>query len=274
MSTTTIIYYIEFDDAGTEGLTVVLSEPEGTYGVKNNDGDASVVDDATAMTEMGGGYYSHTFTDPAADLEYTAYAQFDYDGETYHIAKIFDGSSSTAYAVTLAEAKAQMRVTISDDDTLIGSRIICANEYAQGFLNRQLITATLTQYLTTFPDEIELDKPPLQSVTTIMYLDAAGDEQELADTVYDVDTTVEPGVVRLAYGQSWPSIRATPNSIIITYVAGYGDASDVPETTKQGMLMLIAHWYENREDTITTTIQKIPDGADALLWQTRIVEVA
>lgn len=274
MSTTTVTYFIAFDGVGTEGLTVLLSEPESVFGVKRNDNDATVVADGTAMTEIGGGYYAHTFTDPAADLTYTGYAEFLFNGETYHIAKIFSGSSSAAFAVTVTEAKAHIRVDISDDDTLISGLIVAANDYAQMYTRRQFVTDTLVQYFTDFPDEMELLKPPLQSVTTIKYLDTDGNQQTLADSVYDVDTTIEPGIVRLAFNQSWPSIRNTPNSIIVTYVAGYGDASDVPQMTKQAILLLIGHWYENREDTISgVNIASIPRAVDSLLWATRLVTV-
>jgi len=36
-------------------------------------------------------------------------------------------------------------------------------------------------------------------------------------------------------------------TVKVNYVAGYGAATAVPQTIKQAMLMLIAHWFENRE---------------------------
>lgn len=68
---------------------------------------------------------------------------------------------------------------------------------------------------------------------------------------YVADTKKEPGRIVLAYGQTWPSTTLTVTSpIAITYLAGYGTPEDVPMAVKQGMLILISTWYENRESII------------------------
>jgi hypothetical protein len=74
--------------------------------------------------------------------------------------------------------------------------------------------------------------------------------------------------VYLRYGESWPSATLRPyNGICVTYIAGYGDASsDVPENFKQGILLLIGHFYEHREEVITgITVSPMVMAADALL---------
>ena len=276
MSSSTVWFYIATGAGGAQtGLTVLLSDPEGDYGVKNNDGDAVVVADATEMTEVGGGIYSYQFTDPAADLTYTAYAEFAIEGETHHVSKVFTGSTSGTEPVTVDEAKTHMRVDIDDDDDLIGVLVGAAREYAETVLNRRLLTETKTQYFDAFANEMELKKPPLQSVTGISYVDTDGDDQDLDEDTYDVDINVEPRVIRLAYDQSWPDIRNTPNAVTVTYVAGYGDATDVPDSIKQMILMLVAHWYENREASLVgTSITPVPLAVESLMWANRVPEVA
>jgi len=37
------------------------------------------------------------------------------------------------------------------------------------------------------------------------------------------------------------------NAVTVRFVAGYGDAGDVPQAIKQAILILIAHWYEQRD---------------------------
>lgn len=175
--------------------------------------------------------------------------------------------------VSLDEAKAQLRVDGSDDDTFISGLIAAAREHVEQTARRALITQTWHLSLDGWPscDEIELPKPPLQSVTSLIYKDSVGAQTTLPTANYIVDSDSQPGRVVLAYGQSWPSGTLYPaNPIQVTYVAGYGAASDVPAWAKQAMKLIIGHWYENREETITGTIIKgIPLGAESLMWLNR-----
>ena len=53
-------------------------------------------------------------------------------------------------------------------------------------------------------------------------------------------------------------------------VAGYATADDVPDKFKQGITLLAAHWYENREATISgTIIRDIPYGVRELVMPAR-----
>lgn len=54
--------------------------------------------------------------------------------------------------------------------------------------------------------------------------------------------------------------------VSITYVAG---ADTCPELARQAMLLLIGHWYQNRESVQTgaVTAVEIAQTTDAILWQ-------
>jgi hypothetical protein len=84
--------------------------------------------------------------------------------------------------------------------------------------------------------------------------------------VYEHDPYTTPGRVVLKYGENWPTTRSQRNAVTITFVAGYepgdGDVSTVPKLLKQGMLMRIAHWNENREDSAPVNLLPVPAGAD------------
>lgn len=175
--------------------------------------------------------------------------------------------------VSLTEAKLHLRVEVSDDDALIAALITAAREYVEESARRALVTQTWRLSLSGWPggNSIELSRPPLQSVTSIIYKDSAGASTTWAAANYLVDTDSEPGRVVLAYGASWPSVTLYPsNPIQITYVAGYGAASAVPQRLRQAVLLLVGHWYENRESTISGTIARdIPLGLDSLIWLNR-----
>jgi len=65
------------------------------------------------------------------------------------------------------------------------------------------------------------------------------------DTDYIVDTDSTVGKIVLPYAKVWPTATLyTVNPIKIRYVAGY---TTIPISIKQSMLLLIGHWYANRE---------------------------
>lgn len=115
---------------------------------------------------------------------------------------------------------------------------------------RSLINQTLVMKFDEFPacDYIELQNPPLSSVTSIAYLDANGDSQTWASGNYEVDTARTPGVVHLAFDKAWPTTRGIQNAVTITYVAGYGSTpADVPAEAKAAILLLVKQRYDNPE---------------------------
>jgi len=106
----------------------------------------------------------------------------------------------------------------------------------------------------------------------IKYYDTDNVVAYLDGSNYFFDTKSEPGRIYLAYGKSWPGDTLRPASgVCVTYIAGYGAASDVPKKIKQAMLLLIGHLYENREAVQTTglNIAEVPLGVGAILWQDR-----
>lgn len=78
----------------TNVTTAKLSDPTGTYGIKRNDTDATVVADGTNLTNSSTGVYEYTFT--ALDgIAYTAYVEFVYDGDTIYKEIQIPAASST-----------------------------------------------------------------------------------------------------------------------------------------------------------------------------------
>ena len=150
--------------------------------------------------------------------------------------------------VTLEEVKRQCNAVATDEDLAFDLWIAAAREMVEAAANRSLVTQTWRLQLSDWPDdEIELPRPPLQSVTSITYYDADGVQQTLSTDVYQVDADREPAIVVLKPNQSWPTHDYRHNGIVVTYVAGYGAESAVPARAKQAILLLVAHWYRVRE---------------------------
>jgi uncharacterized phiE125 gp8 family phage protein len=186
-------------------------------------------------------------------------------------------TAPTSEPVTVAEAKAHLRVDLSDDDVLIESLITAARVHIEDATSRALITQTWRINLDDWPPcgYLCLPRPPLQSVTSVVYTDSAGTAATLSASKYAADTDSEPGRIVLNCGQTWPvTTLATSNPIVITYIAGYGAAAAVPQQLKQAILLLLGHWYENREGSIVGSggVSPIPFAIDSLIWMNRIKE--
>lgn len=157
---------------------------------------------------------------------------------------------ATTYPVTVGDVLTHSRIDAHDDDAYLANLIIKSTRAIERELDRQFITATWKLYLDEFPDEIILRKLPVATITSIAYVDTAGSAQTLAATEYQSDLTSPdaPGRIRPAYGKVWPSTRAdTYNAVTVTFTAGYGAASAVPQTIKHAICIMVSHWYENRE---------------------------
>lgn len=178
--------------------------------------------------------------------------------------------------VTLAEAKAHIRSTLTAEDVWVTSCIKASRSYAEQVLNRAILPQTLDYFADAFPGanckySISLPMAPLQSISSVKYYDEAGVLQTLAATQYQVDISQDPGRVRLASGSSWPTIKDQFGAVQIRFIAGYADVASIPEEIVLAIKLLIGHFDKNREDTISgTIIAKIPTGVDALLWPHRV----
>lgn len=172
--------------------------------------------------------------------------------------------------VSLVEAKLHCRVDISDDDDLIGQLVQAAREVCESRSSRAFVTQTWEVSLPAFSrghlpgaavltwetallypggGPIALPRSPLQSVTSVTYVDFAGNTQTVNSALYQVSGVGTPsgGAVQALYGLTWPSARYQAESVKVRYVAGYGAAGAVPAAAKQAILLLVGHWYLNRE---------------------------
>ena len=180
--------------------------------------------------------------------------------------------------VTLSQLKTHLRILNTEQDGLLDSILPAATQYCEERTRRQFLTATWQKTLDRFPsgtrDRIELPLAPLASVSSITYVDTDGDTQTWATSEFIVDTTRDPGQIALVFSKTWPVARVQLNSVTITYIAGYGGVNDVPDTAKQAIKLIAAHYYSQPEPFIVgTTIARVPETIDALLGTLRVVEV-
>ena len=171
--------------------------------------------------------------------------------------------------VTLAEAKAHLRVSGSAEDTLITALIVAARQHVETTTCRSLITQTRRQEWSGFPASrcpLRLPFGPVISITSFTYVDSAGDTQTLTSSEYIADLVADVPTLRPLVDEPWPDYEYRPASLKVVYEAGYGAASAVPQTIKQAMFLLIGHWYAMREAVVVGgAATEIPLAANALL---------
>ena len=174
--------------------------------------------------------------------------------------------------VTLAEAKAHLRVDISTDDALISSIIRASREWCEEYLDRTLVHTQWTMKMDAFPREFVLPRPPMASsgtvtATTVTYTLETLSTATLPASEYRVDRDATPGVIRQTYAGTWPGHLMDQNSVSVSWWGGYGaDGTSVPAAIRSAMLMLISSLYEYRTATLSGTISKeIEFGVKSLL---------
>ena len=169
--------------------------------------------------------------------------------------------------LTIEEAKVHLNVDQDLQDSLIAAQIVAARRWIEAKTNCVFVTQTWRMRLQEFPSKgpILLHPSPLQSVTSVSYVDINGSPQPWPSSNYIVSTDSVPGRLSLAYGCEWPDTQLQADAVTINYVVGYGIAAMVPEDIKQAMKLQIGDFYANREASITGTSFLENPAACALL---------
>lgn len=173
--------------------------------------------------------------------------------------------------LTTAEAKTHLRVDTDDDNDYIDSLVKAARRWVEQVTWRQLITATYVLRLDRFCGSvIYIPRPPLKTFTSFQYLDLDGVLQTWSSGNYEVDLYSSPGRVRPIATGYWPTVgNYYQNAITITYDAGYGAASAVPDDIKHAMRLMVGHWYRQRE-AVGANMAEVPLAVHHLIAPYRV----
>ena len=173
---------------------------------------------------------------------------------------------------TTAQAKAHLKVDVSDDDTIIDNIVLAATQSCEIFTNQFFIDTVVTQYSDTWSDFYTLYKSPVDSITHVKYYDSNDSQQTLASSNYILGHYSKPARIGVAVGGTLPNLSDRINAVEVKYTVGYGTAStDVPEGIRQAVLLTIGNFYQNRESVITgRTATELPLSSQYLLEQYKI----
>lgn len=160
--------------------------------------------------------------------------------------------------ITLATAKAHLRILHDDDDAQITNLIAAGVEEFEQRTGRAFCAITAQLRMNEFPAEaIAIPRPPLQAVSSITYTTAAGVVTLAAET-YTVDATHSPGLITPI--TSWPTAIDRPGSIVVSFTAG-NPAACSARIKNALLLWLDLHYHDNKDDTA----RRISSRIDAIL---------
>ena len=155
--------------------------------------------------------------------------------------------------ISLAEAKLHLRTITGDttEDTAILTPLIsAAREYCENITGRAIAKQTVKAYPEKFESVMDLPRAPIRSITAIKYVD----ENNTTTTMDAADYALDGEYGRLAI-LTIPSFTPRAlNPIEIEYEAGY---TTTPKLIRQAMLLLIGHWYINREAVATGAVTTV-----------------
>lgn len=152
----------------------------------------------------------------------------------------------TAEPVSLAEAKAHLRVTFDEEDALIARLIAAARERVETELGLCLVETRLREQRPAWPIDadgaVRLGRGPLIAVDAVEWTVVGG---MFAPFAFSADLGSRPARVTVA-ASPWAALRSV-GALRIDYRAGFGPtAASVPETLRQAVLALVADAFERR----------------------------
>lgn len=178
-----------------------------------------------------------------------------------------------ATPIALSEVKDQLRIDYDDEDAVLTRLIGAAVAYTdtKGALGHAMITQKWGQWVEANPGQsVRLMMGPLIAVTAVKYYDTDGVLQTDTLSNYEITGVTFATTIGPKSGFNWPVTAQRPDAIRIEYTVGYGSsASDVPQSIRHALMLLVGHWYENREGTGTDNLLNIPFGYDALIGMHR-----
>lgn len=184
--------------------------------------------------------------------------------------------------VTLEKAKAHLRVRHAEEDGLLSDLIVTGFDFLHGpdgWLNGYCLLAEQFEcFLPAISTTAEVPLRPVEDIDGILvsrlidgsYADApAGTFAAATENNFAV-------VARLAAIGSDMTVAPGRRAYRMRFTAGHASAEAVPMSLKQSILLLVGHWYVNREATINsaqggaTISRQVEFGLKALAGRLRV----
>lgn len=168
-------------------------------------------------------------------------------------------------AITAVEMRDHLRIRSAVEDSYVESLIRAATTLIDGpsGIGAAMLPQSWRYALDAFPSGVlRLPGRGIASVASVNYVDETGGDQVMAPADYRL--VAKSNAARIEAVGVWPETAAQIGAVWVDYQLG-GTAD---EGLKQALRLIVAHWYENREEfTNIGQMTQIPMGAKNILMR-------
>lgn len=168
--------------------------------------------------------------------------------------------------VTVAEAKAHLRVEDDTENGLIEAMVAGVTEFLDGWdgwLGQCLVHQTWRHdFGSAHGGELRLALPNAREAV-VTFVDKAGATQTLDASQWELIEDMLGSLIVPKPNVAWPPLGQVRAPIRVAAVHGFGSASDVPAGIRRGILQMVADWYEHRGTVAAGGAARIPLEASA-----------
>jgi len=175
-------------------------------------------------------------------------------------------SAAGTSPVTLTEAKAQLRVDDTSEDTLIAALIASSTALVGEMAGRVMAEETWAASWSSIAGDIVLPKSPVKELVSVTYYDSADTLQTMSNSDFYLFRSDDLTSLRPKPNKSWPVTAAREDAITITFTAGY---TTLPTELRMAVLLCIGHLFEHRS-AVDEAMSELPMGVDALVSTQRL----
>jgi uncharacterized phiE125 gp8 family phage protein len=196
-------------------------------------------------------------------------------GSSYLLLTTISNNTATTYTDNVADASLGAGAPASNTtgDPELRRIIRAARQKVETDCDLRLLTQTVAfkadKFFTNGQGKVQLPLRPLQSVSSVTYLDLNGATATWDAAEYDVAPggVAAHATLRPKSGYSYPNVEYGQEAVVITAVVGFGDSSaSVPEDLRAALLLMAGHLYNNREAVSAgVAMIEVPKGYDALI---------
>lgn len=158
-----------------------------------------------------------------------------------------------ALPVALAELKAFLRISVSEEDALLAGFLRAAADLCEAFTGRALVDRVVEELAAASTVRTRLGSGPVRAIDSVAAIDETGAATELGADAFTTQIDAD--------GEGWVKLRAVVEAerLLVTYRAGMAtDWNGVPEMLRHGIVRLAAQYYLRRgeagEDAVPAAV--------------------
>lgn len=190
-------------------------------------------------------------------------------------------ADETVLPVSIETVKGHLRVDGEGEDDLIEAYILAAAREFERQTSRGMFPTLYEWRLDQWPcDGTELPYGPVREVTSLAWVDEEGETQEVDEANWTYALSDRGARLVYAEGFTPPALGRAVDGVIVSFRAGHDPRDDaaseseehlkLPRSADLALLLMVAHWYQNREAAAAQVLTEIPLGAAQIMSGLRI----